>query len=73
MPIMARKLADKRERGIPIKSWQKRGKKAYETRVENMAFTDPAKYELSLIKIEEKDGNKRRSNSIRRKVAARKS
>tara|TARA_Y100000310_G_C20632976_1_gene789621 strand:- start:482 stop:808 length:327 start_codon:yes stop_codon:yes gene_type:complete len=71
-PLMVRKLAERRAKGIPIKSWQKRGRKAYETRLVNMAFADPIKYEESLIRMEIKDGNKRRSNRIRKRVAARK-
>ena len=72
LPLMMRKVAEKREKGIPIKSWSKRGRKAYLSRLVNMAFTDPIKYEESLIRLEIKDGNKRRANQVRRKVAARK-
>ena len=71
-PLMARKLAERRAKGIPIKSWQKRGRKAYLSRLVNMAFTDPDKYEVALIKLEIKDENKRRANQVRKRVAARK-
>ena len=57
---------------IPIKSWQKRGRKAYLSRLVNLAFADPYRYEESLIRLEIKDGNKRRSNQVRRKVSERK-
>ena len=71
-PLMARKLAERRAKGIPIKSWQKRGRKAYLSRLVNMAFTDPDKYEVALIKLEIKDENKRRANQVKKRVAARK-
>tara|TARA_Y100000310_G_scaffold99814_1_gene97684 strand:+ start:309 stop:605 length:297 start_codon:yes stop_codon:yes gene_type:complete len=70
--LMARKTAEKRAKGIPIKSWQKRGRKAYLSRLVNMAFIDPKKYKLALIKLEIKDGNKRRSNQVKKRVAERK-
>ena len=66
--IMARKVALKRANGIPIKSWQKRGQKAYISRLANMFFTDTEKFLQAIEKLEEKDGNRKRINQVKRKI-----
>jgi len=66
--LMARKTSEKRARGIPIKSWQKRGQKAYITRLANMFFTDTEKFLIAIDKLEKKDGNRKRINQVKRKI-----
>ena len=66
--IMARKVASKRANGIPIKSWQKRGRKAYISRLANMFFTDTEKFLELIEKLEERDGNRKRINQIKRAI-----
>ena len=66
--LMARKVADKRANGIPIKSWQKRGQKAYISRLANMYFTHTIKYLKAIKKLERIDGNKKRVNQVKRRI-----
>ena len=68
LPLMARKLAEKREMGIPIKSWQKRGRKAYISRLANMFFTDTEKFLILIEKLEAKDGNRTRIRQVKRAI-----
>ena len=70
--IMARKVAEKRASGIPIKSWQKRAQKAYLSRLINIGINEPERFERLIKNLIKKDGNERRSNQVRRKVATRK-
>ena len=66
--LMARKVAEKKANGIPIKSWQKRGQKAYISRLANMYFTDTEKFLIAIEKLEIKDGNRKRVNQVKRKI-----
>ena len=66
--LMARKVAEKRTKGIPIKSWQKRGQKAYISRLANMYFTHTIKYLKAIKKLERIDGNKKRVNQVKRRI-----
>ena len=66
--LMARKVAEKRARGIPIKSWQKRGQKAYISRLAKMYFTHTIKYLKAIERLEERDGNRKRVNQVKRKI-----
>ena len=66
--LMARKVAEKRAKGIPIKSWQKRGQKAYISRLANMYFTDPEKFLKAIERLEKKDGNRKRVNQVKRRI-----
>ena len=66
--LMARKVAEKRAKGIPIKSWQKRGQKAYISRLANMYFTHTIKYLKAIERLEERDGNRKRVNQVKRKI-----
>ena len=66
--IMARKVALKRANGTPIKSWQKRGQKAYISRLANMFFTDTEKFLKLIEKLEAKDGNRKRINQVKRAI-----
>tara|TARA_Y100000310_G_C19990214_1_gene493761 strand:- start:8 stop:226 length:219 start_codon:yes stop_codon:yes gene_type:complete len=65
---MARKLEERRAKGIPIKSWQKRGRKAYISRLANMFFTDTEKFLELIEKLEERDGNRKRINQVKRAI-----
>ena len=65
---MARKVALKKENGIPIKSWQKRGQKAYISRLANMFFTDTEKFLKLIEKLEAKDGDRKRINQVKRAI-----
>ena len=65
---MARKVAEKKANGIPIKSWQRRGQKAYISRLANMYFTDTEKFLIAIEKLEKKDGNRKRINQVKRKI-----
>ena len=69
--IMARKVADKRERGIPIKSWQKRAQKAYMSRLVNIGINEPERFERLIEKLITKDGNERRANQVRKRIKRR--
>ena len=66
--LMARKVAEKRVNGIPIKSWQKRGQKAYISRLANMYFTHTIKYLKAIERLEERDGNRKRVNQVKRRI-----
>ena len=66
--LMARKTAEKRANGIPIKSWQKRGQKAYISRLANMFFTDTEKFLILIEKLEAKDGNRTRIRQVKRAI-----
>tara|TARA_R100001244_G_scaffold114552_1_gene84892 strand:+ start:251 stop:481 length:231 start_codon:yes stop_codon:yes gene_type:complete len=66
--LMARKVAEKKANGIPIKSWQRRGQKAYISRLANMYFTDTEKFLIAIEKLEIKDGNRKRVNQVKRKI-----
>ena len=67
--LMARKTAEKRANGIPIKSWQKRGQKAYISRLANMFFNDTEKFIIAIEKLEKKDnGCRKRINQVKRKI-----
>ena len=66
--LMARKVALKKENGIPIKSWQKRGQKAYISRLANMFFTDTEKFLKLIEKLEAKDGDRKRINQVKRAI-----
>ena len=66
--LMARKVAEKRAKGIPIKSWQKRGQKAYISRLANMYFTHTIKYLKAIERLEERDGNRKRVNQVKRRI-----
>ena len=66
--LMARKVAEKKANGIPIKSWQRRGQKAYISRLANMYFTDTEKFLIAIEKLEIKDGNRKRINQVKRKI-----
>jgi len=65
---MARKVAEKKANGIPIKSWQRRGQKAYISRLANMYFIDTEKFLIAIEKLEIKDGNRKRVNQVKRKI-----
>ena len=65
---MARKVAEKKANGIPIKSWQRRGQKAYISRLANMYFTDTIKFLKAIAKLEKKDGDRKRVNQVKRKI-----
>tara|TARA_Y100000310_G_scaffold309183_1_gene353064 strand:- start:184 stop:414 length:231 start_codon:yes stop_codon:yes gene_type:complete len=66
--LMARKVEEKRAKGIPIKSWQKRGRKAYISRLANMFFTDTERFLELIERLEEKDGNRKRVNQVKRRI-----
>ena len=67
--LMARKTVEKRANGIPIKSWQKRGQKAYISRLANMFFNDTEKFIIAIEKLEKKDnGCRKRINQVKRKI-----
>ena len=66
--LMARKVAEKRAKGIPIKSWQKRGQKAYISRLANMYFINPVKFLKSIERLEKKDGNRKRISQVKRAI-----
>jgi len=66
--LMARKVAEKRANGIPIKSWQKRGQKAYISRLANMYFTHTIKYLKAIKRLEKRDGDRKRVNQVKRKI-----
>ena len=66
--LMARKVAEKKANGIPIKSWQKRGQKAYISRLANMYFTDTEKFLTAIAKLEQQDGHRKRVNQVKRKI-----
>ena len=66
--LMARKVAEKRAKGIPIKSWQKRGQKAYISRLANMYFTHTIKYLKAIERLEKRDGNRKRVNQVKRRI-----
>ena len=66
--LMARKVAEKKANGIPIKSWQRRGQKAYISRLANMYFTDTIKFLKAIAKLEVRDGNRKRVNQVKRKI-----
>ena len=66
--LMSRKVAEKRAKGIPIKSWQKRGQKAYISRLANMYFTDPEKFLKAIERLEKKDGNRKRVKQVKRRI-----
>ena len=66
--LMARKVAEKKANGIPIKSWQRRGQKAYISRLANMYFTDTIKFLKAIAKLEKKDGDRKRVNQVKRKI-----
>ena len=66
--LMARKVAEKRAKGIPIKSWQKRGQKAYISRLAKMYFTHTIKYLKAIERLEERDGNRKRVNQVKRRI-----
>ena len=66
--LMARKVAEKKANGIPIKSWQKRGQKAYISRLANMYFTHTIKYLKAIERLEERDGNRKRVNQVKRRI-----
>ena len=68
--IMAKKVEQKKANGIPIKAYQKRGQKAYISRLANMFFNDPEKFIEIIIKLEGKDGNRKRINQVKRKIIA---
>ena len=70
--LMAKKLEHKKANGIPIKAYQKRGRKAYISRLANMYFNNPKKFIESIKRLEKKDGNKKRLNQVRRLIAKRK-
>ena len=67
-PLMARKVAEKRAKGIPITSWQKRGQKAYISRLANIFFTDTEKFLILIEKLEAKDGNRTRIRQVKRTI-----
>jgi len=66
--IGIKKTFFKKINGIPIKSHQKRGQKAYISRLANMYFTDPEKFIKSIERLELKDGNRKRINQVKRKI-----
>ena len=66
--MMSRKVENMKANGIPIKSHQKRGQKAYISRLANMFFKDTEKFLQIIEKLEEKDGNRKRINQIKRKI-----
>ena len=66
--IMAKKVALKKANGIPIKAYQKRGQKAYISRMANMFFNDPEKFIKAIERLSEKDGSRKRINQIKRKI-----
>ena len=66
--IMAKKVEHKKANGIPIKAYQKRGQKAYISRMANMFFNDPEKFIEAIERLSEKDGNRKRINQIKRKI-----
>ena len=69
--LMARKVAEKRANGIPIKSWQKRAQKAYMSKLVNIGVNDPDRFERLIKNLIKKDGNERRAKNVRRKIATR--
>ena len=72
LPIMARKVAEKRANGIPIKSWQKRGQKAYISRLANLFFqdyvNDMSEFLKSIERLEKRDGNRKRVRQVKRAI-----
>ena len=66
--LMARKVAEKKANGIPIKSWQRRGQKAYISRLANMYFTDTIKFLKAIERLEKRDENRNRVNQVKRKI-----
>ena len=66
--IMAKKVEHKKANGIPIKAYQKRGQKAYISRMANMFFNDPEKFIEAIERLSEKDGSRKRINQIKRKI-----
>ena len=66
---MARKVVHKKLNGMPIKAYQKRGQKAYISKMANMFFNDTEKFLKALERLEKRDGNdRRRINQIKRKI-----
>lgn len=68
--LMPGKLQKKRAKGIPIKSFQKRGQKAYISRLANMFFTDTEKFLILIQKLEDRDGNRKRIRQVKRAIIA---
>jgi len=66
--LMAKKLEQKKLNGIPIKAYQKRGQKAYISRLANMFFADTEKFLKIIERLEKKDGNRKRINQVKRKI-----
>jgi hypothetical protein len=53
--IMQRKLDHKKANGIPIKAYQKRARKAYISRMVNLAFSDPGRFKRLFAKLKGRD------------------
>ena len=69
-PLMARKMALNKLKGIPNKAAKKRGQKAYISRLANMFFNDTEKFLKAIERLEERDGNRKRINQIKRKIVS---
>ena len=67
--VMARKVEHKKLNGIPIKAYQKRGRKAYISRMANLAFTDPERFKRLFDKLEKND--ERKAKQVKRKIKQR--
>ena len=52
---MQRKIDNKKANGIPIKSYQKRARKAYISRMVNLAFSDPVRFKRLFAKLKDRD------------------
>ena len=68
MSYTARKKAFNKKLGIVSKSAKKRADKAYMTRLTNIGRADPIRFERLIKKLEEKDGNSRRVNMIKKRI-----
>jgi len=66
--IIARKTAEKRKMGIPIKTYQKRARKAYISLLVNICKVDPERGERLIAALASRDGNQRRANQVRRRI-----
>ena len=65
---MAKKVAHKKANGIPIKAYQKRGQKAYISRLANMYFKNPGEFIKAIERLEKKDGHRKRVNQVKRAI-----
>ncbi len=66
--IAAMKTKARLNRGEKIKSWSNRARRGFITRCINVGLTDVKKFEQLMLNLEQREGNKRRSNHIRKKL-----